>query len=77
MSERHSVHRQNTRWRIVDGETVVINKKVQEEWKAKGIADVRGHFEGKKIRVQGPLTIYQDRPQIIVAEAARIRVIDE
>ncbi len=25
MSERHSVHRQNTRWRIVDGETVVIN----------------------------------------------------
>jgi len=25
MSERHSVHRQNARWRIVDGETVVIN----------------------------------------------------
>ena len=25
MSERHSVNRQNTRWRIVDGETVVIN----------------------------------------------------
>jgi hypothetical protein len=25
MSERHSVHRLNTRWRIVDGETVVIN----------------------------------------------------
>ena len=43
----------------------------------KGIADVRGHFEGKKIRVQGALTTFQDRPQIMVAEAASIRVIDE
>lgn len=57
--------------------TVVVNKKVQDELKATGIGDVRSHFEGKRIRVVGVLSTYQDRPQIIVAEAGKIAIVND
>jgi alkaline phosphatase D len=54
--------------------TIVLNKTVQDQLKAKGIDNPRSHFDGKNIRVVGPLTLFQERPQIIVAEANKISV---
>jgi len=52
--------------------TVVINKKVADQIKAGGIADPKMHFNKKTIRVVGTLSTFQDRPQIMVAEASKI-----
>jgi alkaline phosphatase D len=57
--------------------TIVINKKVQDQMKANGIDDPRRHFEGANIRVVGPLTLFQDRPQIILTEASKISIVAE
>lgn len=54
------------------GFTVVIPKKVADQMKADGIADPRVHFGGKTIRVVGPLTMFQDRPQIMLPAASSI-----
>ena len=35
----------------------------------------RTHFEGKTIRVVGTLSMFQMRPQIIVADAEKIQVV--
>ena len=54
--------------------TVVINKKVGDALKAGGIADLRAHYMGKTVRVVGTLSMFQDRPQIMLTEASKITV---
>ena len=57
-----------------DNFTVVLDKKAQESLSKAGIAAPRTHFEGKMIRVTGILSLFRERPQIIVSEAARIQI---
>lgn len=56
--------------------TVVLNKEVRAGLAKAGIALPRTHFEGKTIRVLGLLTLFNGRPQIIVADAAKIQAIE-
>jgi alkaline phosphatase D len=56
--------------------TVVLNKDVRAGLAKAGINLPRTHFEGKTIRVVGPLTLFNGRPQIIVADAAKIQTIN-
>ncbi len=60
-----------------DNFTVVINKEVQAKLKSAGVADIRGYFVGKTIRVTGTLSAFQDRPQIIVSEPERIQMLEK
>jgi len=57
--------------------TIVLNKDVRAGLAKAGIALPRTHFEGKTIRVVGPLTLFNGRPQIIVADANGIRAVDK
>ncbi len=56
--------------------TIVLNKDVRAALAKAGITLPRTHFEGKSIRVVGPLTLFSGRPQIIVADVQKIQVID-
>ncbi len=58
-----------------DNFTVVLEKAVQAKLKDAGIKDIRGHFDGKTIRVTGILSTFRDRPQIIVSEPGQIEVL--
>lgn len=57
--------------------TIVLNKKVQEEMRKAGVDNPRTHFAGKTVRVVGPVTLFQDRPQIMVEAASKISVVGE
>lgn len=55
--------------------TVVLNKDVRTSLAKAGIPLPRTHYDGKTIRVVGPLTLFNGRPQIIVADASKIDVV--
>ena len=55
-----------------DNFTVVLDAKAQESLKKAGIDAPRTYFVGKTIRVTGTLSLFRDRPQIIVSDAAQI-----
>jgi DNA/RNA endonuclease YhcR with UshA esterase domain len=55
-----------------DNFTVVLDKQAQA-----GIKMSRTQFEGKAIRVIGTLSLFSGRPQIIVSDAEKIRVLDK
>jgi hypothetical protein len=56
--------------------TIVLDKKAQEGLKSAGVAQPRTHFEGKTIRVDGKLSFFQDQPQIMLSDPAKIRVVE-
>lgn len=53
-----------------DNFTVVLDKKAQA-----GIKMSRQSFEGKAIRVVGTLSLFQGRPQIIVSDADKLKIL--
>lgn len=55
--------------------TVVLDKKAQDQLRAAGIANPQEHYQGKTIRVTGTLTLFRDRPQIIISAAKQIEVV--
>ena len=55
--------------------TVVLNKEVRAGLAKDGITLPRTYFEGRNIRVVGPLTLFSGRPQIIVPDSAKIQVV--
>jgi alkaline phosphatase D len=59
-----------------DNFTIVLDKKAQDGLKETGIAQPRTHFEGKTIRVDGTLSFFQDQPQIMLSDSAKIRVVE-
>ncbi len=59
-----------------DNFTVVLDKKAQASLADAGIKLPRTHFEGKTIRVEGTLSLFSGRPQVIVSDAAKIRVVE-
>lgn len=56
--------------------TVVLDAQAQAKLKAAGVDDARGRYEGKLVRVTGVLTLFRERPQIIVSDPARIEIVD-
>ena len=57
-----------------DNFTVVLDNKAQAKLQQEGIANPRGHFEGKAIRVVGVLSTFRAAPQIIVSDSKRIQL---
>ncbi len=55
-----------------DNFTIVLNKGVQDGLKALGIANPKSTYEGKAIRVLGVISEFNNRPQIVVADASKI-----
>lgn len=55
--------------------TVVLDKAAQKLFEQAGVALPRKHFEGKQIRVTGTLTLFRERPQIIVSDPKQIEVL--
>lgn len=60
-----------------DNFTVVLDRHAQEGLKKQGIARPAAHFKGRAVRVTGVLTLFRDRPQIVVSDASRLRVIGD
>ncbi len=58
-----------------DNFTVVLDKTAQAQLKEAGVAAPRTHFAGRTIAVTGTLSLFQDRPQIIVADAKQIQIV--
>jgi len=54
--------------------TVALEKKAQEKLQAMGVDAPKTHFAGKAIRVTGTLTVFRERPEIIVSDAGQIEV---
>jgi alkaline phosphatase D len=56
--------------------TVVLEKAALEGFKKDGVASPQEHFKGKTIRVTGTLSLYRERPQIVVEDARQVRVVE-
>jgi alkaline phosphatase D len=58
-----------------DNFTVVLDKDARASLARAGITLPRTHFDGKAIRVEGTLTLFSGRPQVIVSSADKITVV--
>jgi alkaline phosphatase D len=58
-----------------DNFTVVLDRKAQAKLKQGGVDDPREHYEGKALRVTGVLSLFRERPQIIVSDPAQIEIL--
>jgi DNA/RNA endonuclease YhcR with UshA esterase domain len=54
---------------------VVIRK--GDRFPRAGIADPAAFYAGKAVRVTGTVSLYNDRPEIVVTDPEQIRVVDE
>ncbi|HEY1381457.1 MAG TPA: alkaline phosphatase D family protein [Gemmataceae bacterium] len=62
----------------VDNFTVVLDvRKVGDALKAAGVADPAAYYRGKAVRVTGPVTLYREKPQIVVEDAGQIAVVEK
>jgi DNA/RNA endonuclease YhcR with UshA esterase domain len=41
----------------------------------RGVSDLKAHFEHKKVRVTGTITLFKNQPQIVLADPAQIELI--
>jgi alkaline phosphatase D len=55
--------------------TVVVQPEAQKKIKEGGVTDLRKHFLNQTVQVSGTLSLYQDRPQIIVTDPAQVQVL--
>jgi DNA/RNA endonuclease YhcR with UshA esterase domain len=55
--------------------TLFINKAGVEKFKEAKIEDPADHFKGKIVRATGKVTLYRERPQIIVEDPAQLVVV--
>lgn len=55
--------------------TIMIDDKGLASLAKAGIKSPRDHFDGKAIRVVGTLVLYNNRPEIVVADAEKIKVV--
>ncbi len=58
-----------------DNFTVVLDKAAQAKLKEAGVTVPRTHYEGKSIRATGVLSLFRERPQIIVSDPAQIEIL--
>lgn len=57
--------------------TVVILREGLEKFKAANIADPAAHYQGKKIRVTGKVSLRDEKPQIRLEEPKQIEPVKE
>ncbi len=55
--------------------TVVLNEEAQTKFKKEDTKALRSLFDGQRIRVTGTLTLYRERPQIMVSDPGQIEVL--
>lgn len=60
-----------------DNITIVLNKDAQASLAKAGITLPRTHYDGKALRVQGTLTLFSGRPQVIVSDAKNIEIVKD
>lgn len=64
--------------RDADNFTVVLDMaKVGDALKAAGVTDPVAHFKGKTVRVAGTVSVYQEKPQIVVEDAGQISIVEK
>jgi hypothetical protein len=58
--------------------TVVLDVRVVgDKLKAAGVDDPMTHYRGKTVRVTGTVSVFNDRPQIVVEDAGQISIVDK
>ena len=58
--------------------TVVLDMRVVgDKLKAAGVGEALTYYRGKTVRVTGTVTVFNDRPQIVVEDAGQITVVDK
>jgi DNA/RNA endonuclease YhcR with UshA esterase domain len=57
--------------------TIFVNKEGVESLKQAKIDDPVKHFKGKTVRVTGTVSLYQERPQIILDKAGQIQIVEK
>jgi DNA/RNA endonuclease YhcR with UshA esterase domain len=57
--------------------TVFLSKEAVEKLKAAKIDDPAAHFKGKTILVNGKVTLYREKPQIVVDDPEQIKVAEK
>ena len=57
--------------------TVVLDTKAQEKLKSAKIEDPQVHFKGKRVRVTGTVTLFKERPQILVSDPGQIEIVEK
>ncbi|HYT92665.1 MAG TPA: alkaline phosphatase D family protein [Gemmataceae bacterium] len=55
--------------------TVVLDKAAQEKLRAAGVTAPRSHYQDQLIRVTGVLSLFRERPQIVVSDPAQIEIV--
>lgn len=61
-----------------DNFTVVLDvRKIGEALKAAGIADPAAYYKGKTVKVKGTVSLFREKPQIVVEDLANIDVIEK
>lgn len=55
--------------------TVVVRREGLEKFKAAGVADPAAHFQGKRIRVRGKVTLREKKPQIQVDNPQQVALV--
>ena len=55
--------------------TVVLDKEAIQLFEKAGVKKPRAHFEGQLIRVTGTLTLFRERPQIMVSAPEQIAIL--
>jgi alkaline phosphatase D len=56
---------------------VLDMKALAAELKEAGIADPRKHFLGKKVRVTGPVSLFNEKPQIVVKSLKQVEIVKD
>lgn len=65
-------------FRDEDNFTVVLDmRKAGDGLKAAGAADPAAYFKGKTVKVTGKVSVFREKPQIVVEDAGHISVIDK
>jgi hypothetical protein len=61
-----------------DNFTVVLDmRKAADGLKAAGAADPASYFKGKTVKVTGTVSVFRDKPQIVVEDAGQISVVEK
>jgi DNA/RNA endonuclease YhcR with UshA esterase domain len=55
--------------------TVVLPTATVEAFKKAGVESPRDHFKGKQIKVNGKLSLFRDKPQIVVDDPKQIEIV--
>jgi DNA/RNA endonuclease YhcR with UshA esterase domain len=55
--------------------TLFLNKAGVEKFKEANVEDTAAHFQGKTVRATGKVTLYRERPQIVIEDPTQIAIV--